>query len=40
MVQKETLNTLAPSPQNGPTHSNDSSPKADECVWPFCGVGI
>ena len=29
-------------PQNGQTHSNNSSPKADElfaCVWPFCGIG-
>ena len=31
-----------PTPQNGQTHSNNSSALADklfECVWPFCGVG-
>ena len=31
-----------PNAQNGPTHSNNSSAKADElceCVWPFLGVG-
>ena len=32
----------APTPQNGQTHLNNSSPKANQlfqCVWPFCGVG-
>ena len=36
------INSLAPSPQNGQTHSNNSSAKGGElfeCVWPFCGVG-
>ena len=31
-----------PTPQNGQTHSNHASAKADklfECVLPFCGVG-
>ena len=31
-----------PTPQNGQTHSNESSATADEffkCNWPFCGVG-
>ena len=33
----------APTPQNGQTHSNNSSVTADnlfECVWPFYGVGV
>ena len=36
------LTLLAPTPQNGQTHSNNSSATANEffeCVWPFCGVG-
>ena len=36
------LNPLAPTPQYGQTHSNNSSGFANkffECVWPFCGVG-
>ena len=31
-----------PTPQNGQTYSNNSSPRADElfeCVWPFCRCG-
>ena len=31
-----------PTPNNGETHSDNSSATADElfdCVWPFCGVG-
>ena len=31
-----------PIPQNGQTHSNSLSAKADElfeCVWPFCKIG-
>ena len=31
-----------PTPQNGQTHSKNSSATADELlksVWPFCGVG-
>ena len=31
-----------PISQNGQTHTNNSSARADEmfeCVWPFCGVG-
>ena len=31
-----------PTPQNGLTHSNNSSTTPDElfeCVWSFCGVG-
>ena len=36
------LTLKAPTPQNGQTHSNNSSTTADklfEWVWPFCGVG-
>ena len=39
------LTLQAPIPQNGQTHSNNSSTKAAkadelfECLWPFCGVG-
>ena len=36
------LTLLAPTPQNGQTHSNKLSAKADElfeCVWQFFGVG-
>ena len=36
------LTLYVPIPQNGQTHSNNSSVLADElfeCVWPFCGVG-
>ena len=36
------LAPYAPTPQNGQTHSNNSSATADElleCVWWFCGVG-
>ena len=36
------LTLKAPTPQNGQTHSNNSSATADElfqCVWLFCGVG-
>ena len=36
------LTLKAPTPQNGQTHSNNSSATADklfEWVWPFCGVG-
>ena len=36
------LTLYAPTPQNGQTHSDNSSAKADglfEYVWPFCGVG-
>ena len=32
-----------PTPQNGQTHSNNSSAVVEEvfeCVWPFCGVGV
>ena len=39
---REILTLRAPIPQNGRTHSNNSSAVADklfECVWPFCGVG-
>ena len=31
------LTLWAPTPQNGQTHSNNSS--AFECLWPFMGVG-
>ena len=34
--------TLAPTPQNGQTHLNNSSARVDElfkCVWPSCRVG-
>ena len=37
------ITLFALTPQNGQTHSNNSSPTADElleCVWPFCGVGV
>ena len=37
------LNLLSPIPQNGQTHSNNSSAVGDklfECVWPFCGIGV
>ena len=40
MYRYLTLKALIP--QNGQTHSNNSSTKADElfeCVWPFCKVG-
>ena len=36
------LTHQAPTPQNGQTHSNNSSATADdlfECIWPFCMVG-
>ena len=36
------ITLYATTPQNGWTHSNNSSAKTDEffkCVWPFCGVG-
>ena len=36
------LTLKAPIPQNGQTHSNNLSAKADElleCAWLFCGVG-
>ena len=36
------LTLSAPTPQNGQTHSNNSSVTANEFferVWPFCGVG-
>ena len=36
------LTLKVPTPQNGQTHSNNLSARADElfeCVWPFCGVG-
>ena len=36
------LTLSAPTPQNGQTHSNNSSAIADklfERVWTFCGVG-
>ena len=36
------LTLEAPTPQNGQTHSNNSSATADELlksVLPFCGVG-
>ena len=36
-------NLLAPTPQNGQTHSNSLSAFAEElfeCVRPFCGIGI
>ena len=36
------LNLWEQTPQNGQTHSNNSSARADElfeCVWPFYGVG-
>ena len=32
----------APTPENGPTHSNNLSAEAGElveCAWSFCGVG-
>ena len=31
--------TQAPTPQNGQTHSNNSSATTAKCFWPFCGVG-
>ena len=37
------FNPLSAVPQNGQTHSNNSSAFADElfeCVWPFCGVDV
>ena len=39
--QHTRLTLQAPTPQNGQTHSNNSSAIAIffECVWPFCGVG-
>ena len=36
------LTLLAPTPQNGQTHSNNLMATGDEffeCVWPFCGAG-
>ena len=39
---QKSLTYSAPTPQNGETHSNNSSAVADElfeCVWPFCVVG-
>ena len=39
--QHTRLTLQVPTPQNGQTHSNNSSAIAIffECVWPFCGVG-
>ena len=37
------LTLLTPTPENGQTHSNNSSAFADElseCVWPFCRAGV
>ena len=37
-----TLTLYTPIPQNGQTHSSNSSAIADElfqCVWPFSGIG-
>ena len=37
------LNPLTANPQNGQTHSNNSTATADElfeCVKPFSGVGV
>ena len=42
MYKNRNLDPLSSNPQNGQTHSHNSSSKADkliECVWPFCGVG-
>ena len=36
------LTLKTPIPQNGQTHSNNSSAVTNElfeCVWPFCGIG-
>ena len=41
IIQSLTLQVSVP--QNGQTHSNNLSEKANElfeCVWPFCGVGV
>ena len=41
VTSDEFLTLKAPISQNGQTHSNNSSAKADElfeCVWPFCEV--
>ena len=35
------LTLEVPAPQNGQTHTNNSSSVAEqlfECVWPFCGL--
>ena len=40
-ASKEPLTLKAPTPQNGQTHSNNSSAADEffECIWPFGGFG-